>query len=112
MTVTALGGSRQLLQVKVAQMPARRLHNAPAVRPGVVGVTLAKGETVSHLQFPLVPMFMNCARETGHVTMAAPDTLECKEYKALHHVTALCAFGVHPLSLAFSLYREYTPSGI
>ena len=70
MTVTALGGSRQLLQVKVAQMPARRLHNAPAVRPGVVGVTLAKGETLSHLQFPLVPMFMNCARETGHVTMA------------------------------------------
>ena len=62
MTVTALGGSRQLLQVKVAQMPARRLHNTPAVRPGVVGVTLAKGETLSHLQLPLVPMFMNCAR--------------------------------------------------
>ena len=109
MAVTALGGSRQLLQVKVAQMTAGRLHNAPAVRPGVVGVTLAKGETLSHLQFPLVPMFMNCARETGHVTMAAPDTLECKEYKALHHVTALCAFGVHPLSLVFfSLSRIHT----
>ena len=108
-TVTALGGSRQLLQVKVAQMTAGRLHNAPAVRPGVVGVTLAKGETLSHLQFPLVPTFMNCARETGHVTIAAPDTLECKEYKALHHVTALCAFGVHPLSLVFfSLSRIHT----
>ena len=49
MTVTALGGSRQLLQVKVAQMPARRLHNAPAVRPCVVGVTLAQSKTLSHL---------------------------------------------------------------
>ena len=49
MTVTALGGSRQLLQVKVAQMPARRLHNAPAVRPGVVGVALTQSQPLSHL---------------------------------------------------------------
>ena len=107
--VTALRGSRQLLQVQVTVLTVRRLHNAPTVRPRVVGVTLAKGETLSHLQFLLVPTFMNCARETGHVTMAAPDTLECKEYKALHHVTALCAFGVHPLSLVFfSLSRIHT----
>ena len=49
MTVTALGGSRQLLQVQVTVLTVRRLHNAPTVRPRVVGVTLAQSKTLSHL---------------------------------------------------------------
>mgnify|MGYP001762711482 CR=1 FL=1 len=47
--VTTLRRSRQLLQVKVAQLAVRRLNNAPAVRPRVVGVTLAQSKTLSHL---------------------------------------------------------------
>ena len=47
--VTALGGSRQLLQVQVTVLTVRRLHNAPTVRPRVVGVTLAQSKTLSHL---------------------------------------------------------------
>mgnify|MGYP007128874076 FL=1 len=47
--VTALGGSRQLLQVQVTVFTVRRLHNAPTVRLRVVGVTLAQSKTLSHL---------------------------------------------------------------
>ena len=47
--VTALRGSRQLLQVQVTVLTVRRLHNAPTVRPRVVGVTLAQSKTLSHL---------------------------------------------------------------
>lgn len=54
MAVTALRGSGQLLDVKVAQLTARGLHDAPAVRPGVVRVALAQSQPLSHLGNALV----------------------------------------------------------
>ena len=68
--VTALGGSGQLLQVQVAVLTVRRLHNAPTVRLRVVGVTLAQSKTLSHL-FRLVHVHVShmLDREDAFVLM-------------------------------------------
>lgn len=47
--VTALRRSRQLREVKVAQLAAGGLDDPSAVRLGVVGVTRAQSEPLSHL---------------------------------------------------------------
>ena len=47
-TVTALGGSRELFEVVVDKLAARRLHHTTAVRRGVVGSALADCDALGH----------------------------------------------------------------
>ena len=47
-TVTALGCSSGLLEVLVDELSTRRLYDAPPVRGGVVGITLADCNALGH----------------------------------------------------------------
>lgn len=49
-TVTTLGGRHELLDVVDHKLAAGGLHHTPPVGGGVVGLALAEGDTLSHLE--------------------------------------------------------------